>query len=205
MPRGRNAKGKKKKTGTNTKKANSNGSRRDAFHGGKMSKTKLKAAWAAEVAAASSSEYTYPDGGKYVGQWKNGKREGKGAASSHKAAVNKKKPKLTVKQQLINMGVTDTRTGNIRRILQDFFEESDITGSQPVLMTRLLKVLKSIHDLLPKIGISLLDEESASSISYAPPLILKERLCKYLSDNHQVSSGPIDTLIETATTIGCAF
>lgn len=122
MPRGRNAKGKKKKTGANTQKANSNGSRRSAFHGGKMSKTQLAKSWEAEVAAAS--QVTIP-------------------SAKSKSSVKPKtraKPKPKTKKQLLQERGIDTRAGSLREMLEQL--EMDASGSQTIMMNKVAKLIK---------------------------------------------------------------
>ena len=116
MPRGRNAKGKKPKTGANKKK----GSRRAAFHGSKLSKTQLTESWKAEVAAAASATVT----------------------STKPKTRAKHKPKLkpkTTKQLLQERGI-DTRAGALREMLEQL--EMDATGSQTDMMNKIAKLIK---------------------------------------------------------------
>ena len=119
MPRGRNAKGKKPKTGANKKKANSNGSRRSAFHGGKMSKNQLAESWKAEVAAASATITS---------------------AKPKTRAKPKPKPKPMTKKQLLQKRGIDTRAGALREMLEQL--EMDNTGSQTIMMNKVAKLIK---------------------------------------------------------------
>lgn len=125
MPRGRNAKGKKPKTGANKKKADSNGSRRAAFHGSKLSKTQLAKSWEAEVAAAPAATATAT------------------VTSTKPKTRAKHKPKLkpkTTKQLLQERGI-DTRAGALREMLEQL--EIDNTGSKTVMMSKIAKLIKN--------------------------------------------------------------
>ena len=123
MPRGRNAKGKKKKTGANTQKANSNGSRRSAFHGGKISKTQLAKSWEAEVAAASATatiQYSKPK-----------------SSAKPKARA---KPKPKTKKQLLQERGIDTRAGALRAMFEQL--GIDAPGNQTDMINKVAELIK---------------------------------------------------------------